>query len=601
MKIIIVFVFLIGISLLGEGNKASLEEIPKKAEQGNAEAQYQLGLRYLDGKDIQKDEVKAFEWFKKAAEQGHSKAQCALGYCYNKGQGIQKDEKKGVEWYSKSAEQGYDNAQKNLALCYLQGTGVPKDEVKALEWYSKSAEQNNSDAQLSLGFCYLNGKGTKQDLVKGFEYYKKAADQNNSLGQLMIGDLYQNGIGVEKDEFEAFEYYQKAAEQGNANAQNNLGYYYEAGIGGQTANPEKAFEWYKKAAEQGIIQAQINIGLCYKLGVGTEADESKSSEWFNKVAERYNKITGDAYKYISFGDDLELFRIKIIPISGSEVQFEDYFSNLLFAEYDKISKEDKAIFEKDFKESKLFDGIYTMAGQSKKNIEADNFNNKTRRLFDSYKNKISTAPIIVNGLSMVFVFEDKQFGLSEVQIKFIENPDKSVVLEKLKSDYGVLKHRVEKITYPAVLMGNQQYHGLMFDSDFYVYENDSIKVVLRIDNVDTMKYGYYTDKKIIKDADESYKNFKIKRVTEDEKKIISDLSSCVEEYKKSLNPSIFNQFLNRLSLPAASSSPILTKESKIVLNKVSQYYAKVVNTVLEKEKGDIKSQKTQSNKNATDF
>src|SRR2546430_16350108 len=84
-------------------------------------AQYQLGRCYANGKGIEKDEVKAFEWYKKSAKQEDSNAQYQLGQCYKDGIGVEKDEVKAFKWYKKSAKQGNSNAQNKLVLCYESG------------------------------------------------------------------------------------------------------------------------------------------------------------------------------------------------------------------------------------------------------------------------------------------------------------------------------------------------------------------------------------------------------------------------------------------------------------------------------------------------
>ena len=42
--------------------------IQKSAENGNETAQYFLGLYFEYGDGVEKDEFKAFEWYKKSAE-----------------------------------------------------------------------------------------------------------------------------------------------------------------------------------------------------------------------------------------------------------------------------------------------------------------------------------------------------------------------------------------------------------------------------------------------------------------------------------------------------------------------------------------------------
>lgn len=123
-----------------------LSELKAKAEQGDAEAQYNLGYRYFSGKGVSKDYNKAAYWLDKVARQGNATAQSALGNCYNK----LKDYNKAVYWYTKAAEQGDATAQCNLGYSYYFGKGVAKDINKAKYWYTKAAEQRNGTAELAL-------------------------------------------------------------------------------------------------------------------------------------------------------------------------------------------------------------------------------------------------------------------------------------------------------------------------------------------------------------------------------------------------------------------------------------------------------------------
>ncbi|MDR2763209.1 MAG: sel1 repeat family protein, partial [Planctomycetaceae bacterium] len=59
----------------------SLQQLIEKAKNGDAAAQFTLGLCYYDGKGVTKDLIEAVKWYRKAAEQGNSKAQYILGLC----------------------------------------------------------------------------------------------------------------------------------------------------------------------------------------------------------------------------------------------------------------------------------------------------------------------------------------------------------------------------------------------------------------------------------------------------------------------------------------------------------------------------------------
>ena len=57
------------------------------AEQGEKEAQYNLGVMYYSGDGVLQDYAKAFELFTKSAEQGNARAQFNLGVMYENGEG----------------------------------------------------------------------------------------------------------------------------------------------------------------------------------------------------------------------------------------------------------------------------------------------------------------------------------------------------------------------------------------------------------------------------------------------------------------------------------------------------------------------------------
>ena len=89
-------------------------ELVKKAEAGDAKAQFRLAECYEDGNGVTQDYKEAVKWYAKSAEQGDAMAQCQLGGCYYNGIGVDKDEKEAVKWYTKSAEQGDEISKEML-------------------------------------------------------------------------------------------------------------------------------------------------------------------------------------------------------------------------------------------------------------------------------------------------------------------------------------------------------------------------------------------------------------------------------------------------------------------------------------------------------
>ena len=129
-----------------------------------------------------------------AAEQGDAAAQFNLGVMYASGVGVPLDYQEAVRWYRLAAEQGYAGAQHNLGLKYEYGDGVPQDYQEAVRWYGLAAEQGNGS-------------------YSQFSQYRLSVMYNK------LGDKYATGEGVPEDDAEAAKWYRKAAEQGDAAAQ----------------------------------------------------------------------------------------------------------------------------------------------------------------------------------------------------------------------------------------------------------------------------------------------------------------------------------------------------------------------------------------------
>ena len=261
------------------------EELVKKAEQGDSNAQYDLAQSYQSGKGSTKDMAKATEWYEKAAVQGHKVAQSKLSMIYARGEGTPKDATKVIDWTQQSAEQGDANAQIALSWLYGSGKGIAKDLTKAVDLIKKAAAQNNAEALYIQGVMYKSGiRGfVQKDLIKSAESIQKAADMGLEDAQKELARMYLKGSGVPKDIVKAMSLWEKSASQGNAESQMELARMYEKGDGFQK-DAVKAFEWWQKAAEQGDPAAEYSMGRMYGVGRGVPTDAMKSFEWIKKAA-----------------------------------------------------------------------------------------------------------------------------------------------------------------------------------------------------------------------------------------------------------------------------------------------------------------------------
>jgi TPR repeat protein len=164
MKITL-FALFAGLLMLGGcAEESELESTRMSAEQGDADAQSNLGTNYYYGTGVPQDYKEAAKWYRKSAEQGHAMAQNHLGFMYSNGEGVPQDDKEAVKWYRKSAEQGDADAQSNLGYMYYIGTGVIEDYVTAYAWVSVAKANGNAKSVKALDI--LTKKMTKEQIVQ---------------------------------------------------------------------------------------------------------------------------------------------------------------------------------------------------------------------------------------------------------------------------------------------------------------------------------------------------------------------------------------------------------------------------------------------------
>lgn len=168
-------------------NAAFLAELQNKAEQGDAQSQYALGIILFYGQlGLATNKAEAASWWHKSAEQGHAWAENDLGVLYETGNGVEKNLVEAARLYRQSAEQGYARAQNNLGVLLQFGKGMPKNETEAALWYQKAAEQEYPDAENNLAYMYANGKGVETNFVEAMAWWSLAADQSNKYAQASI-------------------------------------------------------------------------------------------------------------------------------------------------------------------------------------------------------------------------------------------------------------------------------------------------------------------------------------------------------------------------------------------------------------------------------
>jgi len=106
--------FLEGLDAAQRGDfQTAMREWRPLAEQGDASAQFNLGVMYANGRGVPEDDREAVKWYRKAAEQGDASAQYNLGVMYDNGSGVPEDDVLAYMWWNLAAASGHKNSKKN--------------------------------------------------------------------------------------------------------------------------------------------------------------------------------------------------------------------------------------------------------------------------------------------------------------------------------------------------------------------------------------------------------------------------------------------------------------------------------------------------------
>ena len=178
----------------GDLDKVRIHEILKKAEDGDAEAQYMmacylLGIsvkgfwpddpeKFIRGKKsksvlARKEENEALLWLEKSTLQDHAGALYLASTLVSYGtEYFEMNKEKGFSFLRKAAELGNVEAQYDFGCRYHRGEFVPQDKKLACEWWLKSTSKGDLFAAKELSEAYAIGDGVEQDTIQAIMWFR---------------------------------------------------------------------------------------------------------------------------------------------------------------------------------------------------------------------------------------------------------------------------------------------------------------------------------------------------------------------------------------------------------------------------------------------
>ncbi|MDX1697559.1 MAG: tetratricopeptide repeat protein, partial [Thiohalobacterales bacterium] len=120
----------------------------READNGNPEAQYDVGTMYQNGRGVEPDRDKAIVWFERAAAQGDAKAISRLKLMQANAARFDKT--------AVAAAGGDSESQYELGNMYLKGIGTNINPTKAISAFEQAARHGHIKATYKLGLMYYD-------------------------------------------------------------------------------------------------------------------------------------------------------------------------------------------------------------------------------------------------------------------------------------------------------------------------------------------------------------------------------------------------------------------------------------------------------------
>ncbi len=266
------------------GNDSSIAEKVKAAQDGNAQAQFELGKYYANGEGSQT------QWhsgrLSVCGANNVTNLKLKIDALKREIDALERDSKNARERKIMFAILGYTiliavllSCIFNLNLNFLNfgshsvttKEGFCAIAVIIISFFVFSRHTDgdihfhfNWDLFFGIPVCLLIIVIVRWQLLAKLRQKAIAGD---TVAILEVARRYAKGKGVKRNDVEAMMWYGKVARQGNPEAAN----------------------WFRDLAEKGSAQAQYNLGVCYENGEGVEKDTSEAMKWYRIASEQGHK------------------------------------------------------------------------------------------------------------------------------------------------------------------------------------------------------------------------------------------------------------------------------------------------------------------------
>lgn len=268
----------------------AMEELEKRAGEGDVAAAFELGYRYAYGiGGLSPDFSHAFEFLQLGASEGHADSLFELGLILRRQR---------IEETLMAIWIGNDSSELR---------GIPLGGIDPLEFrlFNDAHERGHLDAKAFVGLSLIDqgvgGSGStgRESIDRGRKLLQESARSGSVWGQYLMGMVLAQGFGVPANPAAARNWARKAADQGLREAQTLLGELLtRSGARGQVTEEAKqeGLLYLYCATEQGDWLAYYPLGLMLATGKGIEVDRTAGVHWLEEAAEAGHMKAAEAVR-----------------------------------------------------------------------------------------------------------------------------------------------------------------------------------------------------------------------------------------------------------------------------------------------------------------
>lgn len=198
---------------LGQVNRFNKDfsEWKQKADEGDAEGLYMVGIYFGSGDAVSQDFVQSLHYLQQAASLGYVDAFFQLGVFHVHGFGCSQSWKDALPYFAVAAEEGHDEAISYILDAFFHHHEGVEDLKPLSFWMEKARSLNDPAFYYLLGYYHVSLEQPEE----AFHYLSLAREEGQKEAYALLGYMLYEGIGVASDKASAIECLKEGALAGN--------------------------------------------------------------------------------------------------------------------------------------------------------------------------------------------------------------------------------------------------------------------------------------------------------------------------------------------------------------------------------------------------